>query len=257
MRTILAGDTNIKTEVELVNLTTRDSRGQWGVQGNHQARDDFIIFRGFRGRKSTRHSIRTHQEYAIQDHCPVWVTLSEEAVEKPLYGRDARELAVGKTDVIARVTDPNLPPESRMTAEQAEKHFDTVMEALATQDQHNKAMSQQIEAQLLVEEKQETAAVDAGAVGSSGAAGPAAADQRVEGTGADDEPMDDEVPDWAEAPPSISPAPPSPGSSRASSRSRTPAPSRSPSPPPGFARNQAFRRAAVVVKVVSRACVVL
>jgi len=167
-RTILAGDTNIKTELELVTLTTRDARGQWGVQANHLRADDFIIFRGFRGRIPTRRSTRTCQEYFLQSHCPVWVTLTQEAMEKPLYGRDAKELADGKAAVIARVTDPNLPHKGRMTAERANMHFDVVLASLAMQDQHSKAMSQQIEAQFLAEAKQETAAVDAGAVGSSG-----------------------------------------------------------------------------------------
>jgi len=60
--TILAGDTNIKNELELVTLTTRDSKGQWGVQPNYLKADDFIIFRGFRGRLPTRRSPKTFQE---------------------------------------------------------------------------------------------------------------------------------------------------------------------------------------------------
>jgi len=184
-------------------------------------------------------------------------------LEQPLLSRDAAELAVVRDVVIARVADPKLPDKSRMTEEQANKHFDVVLAELAEKVQQNDARSQQIEEQFRAEATQETAAVssssaDAGPVGSSGAAGPAAADIPVEGTGADDERMDEDEIDWEGAGPSVSPAP-SPAPSR--SRSRSPAPSRSPSPPPGTTRltgrAQALRRAAVVVKVVSCACVVL
>ena len=206
-------------------------------------------------------------------------------MEVPLLSRNDKELAAAKEVVIARVTDPNLPEESRMTQEQAKKHFDIVLAELADKVSEQNDMRQRTSFEFRAEALQEieqraavsSSSADAGPVASSGAPGPAAAKIPGEGTGEDDEHMgeddermgEDEI-DWGGAAPSASPeldqfpspvasSSPSPAPSR--SRSRSPAPSRSPSPPPGtthvIGRAQALRRAAVVVKVVSRACVVL
>lgn len=273
--TILAGDTNIKQEVELVTLTTQGPNGQWGVQPNHLKQDDFIIFRGFRRRPQHRRLVKSFGDYSLKPHCPVWVNLLHEPLQQPLLSRDAAGLAVVRDAVIAHVADPNLPNKTRMTEEEASKHFDNVLAELAQKVRDHHARSQQIDEEFRAEAAQETAGVssssaDAGPVGSSGAPGPAAADIPGEGTGEDDERTGEDELDWGGPAISASPEPPrspspaaspapSPAPSRSRSRSRSP--SRSPSPPPGTThltgRAQALRRAAVVVKVVSRACVVL